>query len=321
MLNDSSDRKIAWARNLLNRLTWLISAHVAPAALFAAGSGGSQYSPTFSPGYLLACWICNGRKRNQIGGWLLYFYWQLYAGLVMSALFFAGNIQSYIPENFASGSTFALFLASTLPGLLLLVVKCVVATLLLQARSWDMLKLLRWLMLADLSADVLAAAIDGAYFPDNVALTFLSLVSDLIWLIYLFRSIRVRHVFLTHDWETAVDSLRRMHSGEVQWISSEALIDEINRNPNLERRLENAALLNLANETIQVDQMAASRAMNLEAAGYGAFDALHLACAEVAQVDVLLTTDDGFVRKASRRDGNPRMPVRNPVSWSKGNLP
>lgn len=115
--------------------------------------------------------------------------------------------------------------------------------------------------------------------------------------------------------------LRRMHSGEVQWISSEALIDEINRNPNLERRLENAALLNLANETIQVDQMTASRAKNLEAAGYGAFDALHLACAEAAQVDVLLTTDDGFVRKASRRHGNPRVPVRNPVSWSKGNLP
>jgi hypothetical protein len=115
--------------------------------------------------------------------------------------------------------------------------------------------------------------------------------------------------------------LRRMRAGEVQWISSEALTDEINRNPRLERRLENAALLNLANETIEVDQMTASRAKNLEAAGYGAFDALHLACGEVAQVDVLLTTDDGFVRKASRRDGNPRVPVRNPVSWSKEYLP
>ena len=115
--------------------------------------------------------------------------------------------------------------------------------------------------------------------------------------------------------------LRRMHSGEVQWISSEALTDEISRNPNLERRLGNAALLKLANQTIEVDQKTAGRAKDLEAAGYGAFDALHLACAEAAQVEALLTTDDGFVRKASRRDGNPRVPVRNPVSWSKGNLP
>jgi hypothetical protein len=32
--------------------------------------------------------------------------------------------------------------------------------------------------------------------------------------------------------------LRRMNDREVQWISSEALVDEITRNPKLERRLE-----------------------------------------------------------------------------------
>src|SRR5438552_14675416 len=53
--------------------------------------------------------------------------------------------------------------------------------------------------------------------------------------------------------------------------------------------------------------------------GYGVFDALHLACAEAARVDVMLTTDDSFVRKASRGDGRPRVAVRNPLSWSQEN--
>ncbi len=115
--------------------------------------------------------------------------------------------------------------------------------------------------------------------------------------------------------------LRRMRDGEIEWISSEALADEINRNPQVERRLENSALLKLANETIELDQDIVRRAGDLQAAGYGAFDALHLACAESAEVDVLLTTDDGFARKASRGDGSPRVPVSNPLSWSKGNSP
>lgn len=114
--------------------------------------------------------------------------------------------------------------------------------------------------------------------------------------------------------------LRRMRDGAIQWISSEALADEIDRNPNVERRLGNVALLDLAYETVEVNDRIAQRAANLEIAGYGTYDALHLACAEWAQVDVLLTTDDGFVRRALRQDGRPLVPVRNPVLWSKENL-
>jgi predicted nucleic acid-binding protein len=51
----------------------------------------------------------------------------------------------------------------------------------------------------------------------------------------------------------------------------------------------------------------------LEALGYGALDALHLASAEQALVDVLLTTDDRFIRQAERRLGKPtiRVVLRN----------
>jgi predicted nucleic acid-binding protein len=113
--------------------------------------------------------------------------------------------------------------------------------------------------------------------------------------------------------------LRRMQQGNIQWISSEALADEIDRNPDVERRLENAAILPLASTTMEVTDEISARAGDLQIAGYGAYDALHLACAEAAQVDVLLTTDDAFIRRASRRDGNPLVAVSNPLSWSKQN--
>jgi len=119
----------------------------------------------------------------------------------------------------------------------------------------------------------------------------------------------------------AVESiLGRMCQGAIQWISSEALVDEIERNPDEERRLENGAQLVLASATVEVNDAIACRAMDLQKAGFGLYDALHLACAEAGEADVLLTTDDGFIQRASRRDGNPLVPVVNPLSWSKVNL-
>jgi predicted nucleic acid-binding protein len=112
-----------------------------------------------------------------------------------------------------------------------------------------------------------------------------------------------------------------VRDGTVQWISSDALADEIDRNPDLERKSGNVALFALASEIIAVNDQIARRARELHKVGYGVFDALHLACAEAARVDVVLTTDDSFVRKASRGDGRPRVAVRNPLSWSQENLP
>jgi len=57
------------------------------------------------------------------------------------------------------------------------------------------------------------------------------------------------------------------------------------------------------------------RADELTALGYGAFDALHTACAEALLADHLLTTDDRFLRKAARHIGKPGVRVLNPVNW------
>lgn len=56
------------------------------------------------------------------------------------------------------------------------------------------------------------------------------------------------------------------------------------------------------------------RAMVLAGLGYGPFDALHVAIAESAGVDALLTTDDRMLKRTGRKLGNPRIRVENPVS-------
>ena len=109
--------------------------------------------------------------------------------------------------------------------------------------------------------------------------------------------------------------LALVQKGAAEWVASEALLDEVCRNPSAERRLEGETLLTLASETIEIGASIARRAKQLASAGYGAYDALHLAAAESAGAEVLLSTDDRFIKRVARGDGHPRVPVRNPVSW------
>ena len=55
----------------------------------------------------------------------------------------------------------------------------------------------------------------------------------------------------------------------------------------------------------------------LEALGYDRFDAVHLALAEAARADFLLTTDDRFLRRARRSVGKPALEVLNPLEYRK----
>jgi hypothetical protein len=55
--------------------------------------------------------------------------------------------------------------------------------------------------------------------------------------------------------------------------------------------------------------------LELEALGFGDFDALHLACAERGGAEVFLTTDDKLLRRAERHAGQLRVRAVNPVNW------
>ena len=111
--------------------------------------------------------------------------------------------------------------------------------------------------------------------------------------------------------------LAGVRRGNIDLISSEALEDEVRRNPSMERRAEAEVFLSLASLRVEVNDAIVDRAGILSRLGCGPYDALHPASAEAASADVLLTTDDGLLKRAARGLGHPRIPVRNPVSWIK----
>lgn len=106
-----------------------------------------------------------------------------------------------------------------------------------------------------------------------------------------------------------------LHEGRVEWLSSEVLDAEIINNPNPLLRSEALRLILLSTARIILHEIAFRRADDLEQLGYGAYDALHLASAEQARVDFLLTTDDRFLNRVRRGLGTPSVKVQNPLNW------
>jgi predicted nucleic acid-binding protein len=70
-----------------------------------------------------------------------------------------------------------------------------------------------------------------------------------------------------------------------------------------------------ASSRVKVEEKDIVRGEALEAVGFTDFDALHLACAERAKVDVFLTTDDRLLKRAKRLASQLHVRVENPATW------
>jgi predicted nucleic acid-binding protein len=109
--------------------------------------------------------------------------------------------------------------------------------------------------------------------------------------------------------------LKRCESGEWHWVSSAVVSSEVDSIPNRERRDRVKEILRGAKEVLPLSDSAVGRGEELKGLGLKTYDALHVACAEQAQVEVMLTTDDRLVRAAARNADTLKVPVKNPLSW------
>jgi hypothetical protein len=149
-------------------------------------------------------WIVSASTRRQaIGGWLMYFYWALYTGVLWTAALVVTHLDRYVPQNFTASSHYTLLMWIVVPSIVLLVVQAGVATFLLVVRTPEMLRLLRSVMALHLAVSVTALLAEASQIPDGAPLAMSRVIAGTIWLSYLYKSERVKHVFLLNDWGTS----------------------------------------------------------------------------------------------------------------------
>lgn len=91
--------------------------------------------------------------------------------------------------------------------------------------------------------------------------------------------------------------------------------DEIEQTPDTQKLSRVKLLSGLIQESIEISEKEINRAMQLQKEGFQVFDSLHIACAESAQVDVFLSTDDRLLNLAKRLSKRLNVRVENPLVW------
>ena len=162
-------------------------------------------------GILIAWWICNSRKRKAIGGWLLYYYMQLFVGTAFAILMILISLGT-LGENLNIANwgnetmQYFLYIISVIPSDILLVVELVFGSMLLSKkfRNRKFYNLLRITIAASFGFGLIGFIIDSNYWPENIALDVLPMIGSAPWFLYFTYSKRVKFVFIENKWNPDV---------------------------------------------------------------------------------------------------------------------
>ncbi|MDF5724538.1 MAG: hypothetical protein PUP91_29565 [Rhizonema sp. PD37] len=115
--------------------------------------------------------------------------------------------------------------------------------------------------------------------------------------------------------EAILSIMERISAKKWQLVTSEAITVELEKMRNLEKLENILKLLEFATITININEEVDLRSQQLENLGFSLYDSFHIVCAEVAQVDIFLSTDDRLLKNALRHQGVLKIAVDNPISW------
>ncbi len=141
------------------------------------------------------------RRKEEIGGWLLVFFSQIYVGAVVVLLGSIPIVAKAFPATPAvarPGSK--LVVVITLLRLAAYAIVAVVSTFLLREHNSVWVERLRFTLVASLLLNGITLIFDILYFPHTLVRNLSGWLVLLAWLIYFFVSARVKMVFFSKTW-------------------------------------------------------------------------------------------------------------------------
>lgn len=188
-------------------VTIFSEAQVALAESGTTSTSASSQTAKALIGIIITWWICNSRKRKPIGGWLLYYYMQLFIGTAFSILMTLISIGT-LAENLNVANwgnetmQYFLFVVSFVPSNILLIAELVFGSMLLSKkfRNRKFYNFLRIIIAASFVFGLIGFIIDSSYWPENIALDILPMIGSAFWFLYFTFSKRVKMVIVENKW-------------------------------------------------------------------------------------------------------------------------
>ena len=156
--------------------------------------------PPLGGGLWSVAWgvISYSQRKKEIGGWLFFYYVQLYVGSVLVALVL---VLALLPGSWTGPpELYGAYLLATVPTAAVVIAQAIVANRLRRSRDAAYLVLLRRILRAHLVLALIKTAIDAKFFPASSLFDGVAVLWPALWLPYFYRSVRVGHVFVTKDW-------------------------------------------------------------------------------------------------------------------------
>ena len=176
-----------------------------------AATSGTRNQSAAGGALFVAFAIVYLSRRRAIGGWLLYFYIQLYSSFAISLIFVPQVLTNLNPKQWDNSFLYVMFFLSVVPVIVVEFIEIIAATKLLFRRNEQNVNFLKKILVALVATSAIALVIDIAYFSDDPALFFdvLTLVFAIIWSLYFSKARRVKLVFIDKNWIYIPHSQRR----------------------------------------------------------------------------------------------------------------